>query len=92
MGPGSTAEVQQFATATLARLALTADNQAGIAAAGAIPPLVQLTGPGSTPPVQQPATLALAALAHSTADNRRAIAAAGASAQLLQQIGSLGLT
>lgn len=60
------------------------DNAVTIAAAGAIPLLMQLLGPGSEAAVQDIAREALKALAHSNEDHRDAIDAAISCASVLQ--------
>ena len=72
-------------------LADNPDIAVSIAAAGAIPPLVQLLGPGSAAEVQQRAAGALRALGDSSAEIRADIAAAEASANVLQDMNGLGL-
>ncbi|KAG1651617.1 hypothetical protein FOA52_008841 [Chlamydomonas sp. UWO 241] len=73
------------------QLALTSDIAVTIAAAGAIPPLVQLLGSDSPADVQKSAAAALKALGDSNSVNRAAIAAAGANANLLQEMRGLGI-
>ncbi|KAG1656168.1 hypothetical protein FOA52_008707 [Chlamydomonas sp. UWO 241] len=84
--PSSTEETQASTSEALLRLAFNGETAAIIAAAGAIPRLVQLLGPGSYDVTKQVALQALQVLRDSNADNRAAIAAAGATANLLQEM------
>ncbi|KAG1664972.1 hypothetical protein FOA52_001984 [Chlamydomonas sp. UWO 241] len=79
----TSAAVQQKAAHALSNLAAKDDNKVTIAAAGAIPPLVQLLRLGSAAEVQQHAAGALINLALN-ADNKVTIAAAGAIPLLVQ--------
>jgi hypothetical protein len=72
-----------MAAGVLWSLAAVADNAVTIAAADAIPPLVQLLGPDSSEMLQESAAGALWALA-ANADNAAIIAGAGAFAALMQ--------
>ncbi|KAG1654800.1 hypothetical protein FOA52_007879 [Chlamydomonas sp. UWO 241] len=76
LGPGASAGVKKLAAGALARLAINADNQATIAAAGAIPPLVQLLGARSPSDVQKHAAAVLVILAQKA--DKVAMVAAGA--------------
>ncbi|KAG1674419.1 hypothetical protein FOA52_012946 [Chlamydomonas sp. UWO 241] len=52
-GPGTTEKVQNMAARTLSNLAANTENTVTIAAAGAIPPLVQLLGTGYSSDTQE---------------------------------------
>ncbi|KAG1654773.1 hypothetical protein FOA52_008347 [Chlamydomonas sp. UWO 241] len=83
--PYMTAVVQAGAARALAKRAGSDDqNQVAIAAAGAIPPLVQLLGQHSTADVQKAAAGALGQLAADYRENTAAIVAAGAIPALMQ--------
>ncbi|KAG1654775.1 hypothetical protein FOA52_008349 [Chlamydomonas sp. UWO 241] len=83
--PCMTAFVQAGAARALAKRAGSDDqNQVAIAAAGTIPPLVQLLGQHSTADVQKAAAGALGQLAADDRENTAAIVAAGAIPALMQ--------
>ena len=86
LGSGSEG-VQGRAAWALGMLAVNEANQAAIAAAGGIPPLVRLLGSGSED-VQEAAAGALGYLADNSDANRAAIAAGGGIPALVQLLGS----
>ncbi|KAG1676481.1 hypothetical protein FOA52_002301 [Chlamydomonas sp. UWO 241] len=88
LGPGSSAGVQENAAGALMNLALDAGLKVTIAAAGAIPPLVQLLGSGSPPGVQEAATGVLMTLMTQNTVNQVAMAAAGAIPSLVRLLGA----
>jgi hypothetical protein len=80
--------VQQHATAALCDLAAYDGVAVAIAAAGAVPLLVQLLGPGSSENVQLHAAGVLATIAGTNAENAVAAVDAGAVLLLVQLLGT----
>jgi hypothetical protein len=91
MGPGSPVMVQVLAVNLASALAKNSENAAYIAAAGAIPLLVQFLDPGDGPPagMQEMAAATLGRIAVS-AEDAVTIAASGAIPPLVQLLKPLG--